>query len=83
MRCYAMLCYGIQGELGSEWSAADEERNPFLHVLLWTGTPARAGAAGSSAGAADAAAPALLANRRALVTALDLHKSIRGAMRLA
>ena len=68
--------HGIEGLMGTEWSAPDEKSNAFLHVLL------RAEGA-DAADAADAALGAALhANRHALVTALDLHRTIRAAMGL-
>ena len=63
--------HGIQGKMNGEFMAADEEANAFLHVLV------RADLA-----AADATGAALHANRHAVVTALDLHKTIRAAMGL-
>ena len=56
--------HGIQGKMNGEFMAADEEANAFLHVLV------RADLA-----AADATGAALHANRHAVVTALDLHKT--------
>jgi len=72
--------HGIAGLIGSEWrgphpwSAPEETHNGFLHVLLQAGTGRQPSASSMS--------EQLRANRQALVTALDLHKTIRGAMGL-